>query len=393
MNDTLHLAGVNLGIAQAAITTLATMLTIGVGFLTKPSPATLHWSFAFSLGMISTFGVVAGELNDLETLRRASLGALMGAPALLWSGFRAQWGLRPHGWIGAVVAAGSAAALVAAGDSSTFSTVYRVVFFAASVFAGLFFIEWVRVPARRHDRVVLPFAVVSAIFQLMGAATLASGALFPPSGGDDLELVRTISSIGMLVYVGCALVAVMGIATRDTSFARPATAPGGWQRFETTASDRLMRAQRTNEPWSVVYFQLDDAADIRQTAGSEAMSSLASRLEHEVRAAFPAESDIGTPSAGATVVLVPRPDAVVRDCLRTVLERVPHLDVDARLAIRPTASAGWAPASVLGYDLDALVYTAREAAGLAAQKGGDRWEKVSAALVEGLLDRTERSVP
>ncbi len=390
MSDLLDLAGVNLGIAQAAITTLGTMLTIGVAFLSKPSAATLYWSFAFTLAMISTFGVVAGELNDAEALRRASLGLLLGAPALLWSGFRALWGLRAYPWIGPALAIAAGAVLAMAGDIATFTVAYRAAFFAASVFAGLLFVDWARVPSRRQDKVVLPLAIVSAAFFVTGLASLLAGFLYPPSGGDDFALLRMISSIGMLVYVGCALVAVMGVATRDTPLARTPAAPSDWQRFESTAMDRLLRAQRTSESWSVVYLQLDDAADIRQTAGTATFTAISDRLAQEARAVFPAEADIGTPAPGATVLLVPRPDAVVRDCLRGVLERVPQLDLDGRLAIRPTASAGWAPASVLGYDLDALVYTAREAAGLAAQKGGDRWEKVSAALVEGLLIRTER---
>jgi hypothetical protein len=390
MNDLADLAGVNLGIAQAAITTLGTMLTIGVAFLSKPSAATLYWSFAFALAMVATFGVVAGELNDAEALRRASLGLLLGAPALLWSGFRALWGLRAFPWIGPALGIAAGGVLMATADIAVFTVAYRTAFFAASVFAGLFFIDWVRVSARRQDRVVLPLAIVSAAFFVTGLASFAAGLVYPPSGGDDFVLLRLVSSVGMLVYVGCALVAVMGVATRDTPLARTPAAPSDWNRFETTAIDRLLRAQRTSESWSVVYLQLDDAADIRQTAGSAAFTAISERLQQEARAVFPAEADIGTPAPGATVLLVPRPDAVVRDCLRGVLERVPLLDVDGRLAIRPTASAGWAPASVLGYDLDALVYTAREAAGLAAQKGGDRWEKVSAALVEGLLSRTER---
>ena len=111
----------------------------------------------------------------------------------------------------------------------------------------------------------------------------------------------------------------------------------------------------------------------------------------EVRAAFPAESDVGSPSAGSVVVLVPRPEAVVRDLLRAILERVTLLDVHGALPIRPTASAGWAPASVLGYDLDTLVYTGREAARVASTKGGDRWERVGAAIVERLISQSERS--
>ncbi|MGN8551596.1 UNVERIFIED_CONTAM: hypothetical protein OHV15_03295 [Microbacterium sp. SLM126] len=390
MNDLAGLAGVDLGIAQAAITTLATMLTIGVGFLSKPSAATLYWSFAFALAMVATFGVVAGGLNDAEVLRRASLGLLLGAPALLWSGFRALWGLRAHLWAGPVLAVTAAAVLMAAGDLAAFTVAYRTAFFASSVFAGLFFLDWVRVPARRQDKVVLPMAIVSAAFFVMALGTLVAGFVFPPSGGDDFVLLRTVSSIGMVVYVGCALVAIMGVATRDTPFTRSPAATSDWQRFENTAIDRLLRAQRTSEAWSVVYLQLDDAADIRQTAGSATFGALSASLEEAARLAFPAETDIGSPAPGATVLLVPRTDAIVRDCLRDVLERVPQLDVDGRLPIRPTASAGWAPASILGYDLDALVYTAREAAGVAAEKGGDRWERVSAALVEGLLNRTER---
>lgn len=385
-----ELAGSNLGIAQAAITTLATMLTIGVAFLSKPGVATLYWSSAFALSMVATLGVVAGDLNDLESVRRACLGALLGAPALVWSGFRAAWGVRPLGWIGPVFSVLSAVALATAADIVVFTVIYRIAYFGASLFALLFFLDWIRVPERRRDRVVLPFAIVSAVFFAAGVASLGAGVLYPPSGGDDFALQRPVSSVGMLVYVACAMVAILGVTIRDTPLARTPATQSDWHRFEDTAADRLRRAQRTAESWSIVYIQLDDAADIRQTAGSATFSALSARVEREARAIFPADSEVGTPAAGGTVFLVPRPDAVVRDCLRAVLQRVPQLDVDGRLAIRPTASAGWAPASVLGYDLDALVYTAREAAGLAAEKGGDRWEKVSAALVEGLLSRTER---
>ncbi len=88
------------------------------------------------------------------------------------------------------------------------------------------------------------------------------------------------------------------------------------------------------------------------------------------------------------MVLVPRPDAAVRD-LRGPSSKPDHAPGRARLPIRPTASAGWAPASVLGYDLDTLVYTGREAARVASEKGGDRWERVGSAVVERLISRSE----
>jgi len=389
MTDLIAGSGVDLGIAQAVITTLATMLAIGVAFLVKPGLPTLYWSFAFTLAMLATYGIVAGEITGIEVIRRASLGALMGAPVLLWSGFRAAWAMRPHGWTGAVVAAGSAFALAAVDDMVWFTVAYRTVFFTASVFAGLFVIDWARAPGRRSDRLVLPLSIISIAFFVTGAATFIAGFVFPPSGGDDFGLVRLISSAGMLVYVACALVAVVGTTARDSGLGHTATVSTAWQQFERTAGDRLLRAAKSSEPWSVVYLRLDDAADIRQTAGATAFATLSERLEEEVRAVFPAESDTGPPAAGAVVVLVPRSDAVVRDHLRTILERITLLDVHGALPIRPTASAGWAPASVLGYDLDTLVYTGREAADLASEKGGDQWERVGATVVDRLISRSE----
>jgi hypothetical protein len=381
----------DLGIAQAVITTLATMLTIGIAFLVKPGLATLYWSFAFTLAMVATYGVVAGDVTGLETLRRASLGALMGAPALLWSGFRASWGLRPYAWAGPGLAAASALTLAAVGDLVWFTVAYRTVFFAASVFAGLFVLDWARAAGRRADRLLLPMVIISIAFFITGTATFLAGLVFPPSGGDDFVLVRLVSSVGMLAYVACTLIAVVGSAARDSGLGRAATNSTAWQLFERTAWDRLMRARKTAEPWSIVYLSLDDAADIRQTAGASAFANLSEQLQEEVRAVFPAESDVGAPAAGAVVVLVPRPDAVVRDLLRTILDRVTRIDVHGALPIRPTASAGWAPASVLGYDLDALVYTGREAAALASEKGGDRWERVGATVVDRLISRSDLS--
>lgn len=389
MTDLIADSAVDLGIAQAVITTLATMLTIGIAFLVKPGLSTLYWSLAFTLAMLATYVVVAAEVNDMETLRRAALGALMGAPALLWSGFRAAWGLRAHAWAGAVVATLSAVTLALIPDMSWFTVAYRTVFFAASVFAGLFVIDWARASSRRNDRLLLPLVIISIAFFVTGTGTLVAGVFFLPTGGDDFELVRLISSVGMLAYVACALVAVVGTSARDSGLGRAATVSTAWQQFEQTAGDRLARAQRTSEPWSIVYLGLDDAADIRQTAGASAFANLSERLEDEGRAVFPAESDVGSPSSGAVVVLVPRPDAVVRELLRTTLERITRIDVHGALPIRPTASAGWAPVSVLGYDLDTLVYTGREAARVASSMGGDRWERVSSAIVERLISQSE----
>lgn len=381
--------GFGLGIALAALTTLATVLTVGVAFLSRPSRATLYWSFTFVLASVGVYGVVAGELNEIETMRRASLGALMGAPALLWSGFRALWGLRPLVWVGAVLAIAASLLLGLVDDTARFTVAYRIVFFAASVFGALLFVDWARVSRTRANRFVLPLAVASLVFFGFGVATVFAGILSPPSGGDDLALLRRISSIGMLVYVTCALVAVIATSTRHSGFWRTSHVAVEWQRVESSAAATLAQAARTSEAWSIVYLRLDDAADIRQIVGPTALVNLSRRFETQVRGILPAESDVGSPSAGTVVAVVPGPDRVVRDLLRTILDRVMQLDVYGALPVRPTASAGWAPASLLGYDFGALVLTGGEAATLAREKGGDRWERVDARVIEQLISRSE----
>ncbi len=76
----------NLGLAQATVATLGTVMIIGLGFLHRPSRSALLWSLAFVLAMTSTWVSVTGAILDDETVRRAGLGLMLGAPALIWSG-------------------------------------------------------------------------------------------------------------------------------------------------------------------------------------------------------------------------------------------------------------------------------------------------------------------
>jgi hypothetical protein len=386
MSDMLAASGMEIGIAEAAIATLATVLTIGVAFLRTPSAATLYWSCGFALAMVATYGVVAGQWNEAELLRRVSLGALLGAPGLLWSGFRAYWGLRPHGWVGIVTSVVAVAALVVTPSQAWFTLAFRVMFLIASLFPMLFFVDWLRSTDRRSDRLLLPLAIVSAVFFMVGATTFVSALLFPPSGGDDFALLRIITTIGMLVYVACAVVAIVGLSTRDDGLVRTTAASSEYQRFQATASDRLRRAQATQHPWSVICLRLDDATDLRQTAGSTAFAALSAALDGKVRSVFPPECDIGSPAPGTIFVVVPGSDAAVREHLRRMLERASRLDISSALPIQPTVSAGWASTSNLGYEFEALVYMSREAATLASEKGGDRWERVGATVVRRLIN-------
>lgn len=373
-----------LGLAQATVATLATILTLGIAFLYRPGWATLLWSGAFTLSMVATFGVISAEINGAEVLRRLFLGALMGAPALLWSGFRAYW-KKPF-YIGAGGASLTVCAIVLATVSDEwFIAAYRLVFLVAAVFAGLFVVDWFRFADRRNP-FLLPLLVLSVAFFLAGLASAVAGVLSAADGGGDLTVIRALSSAGMLIYVLCAVTAVLGSTAVRGVLLRFTTSPRTIDNSPGRATELLASAQRSNEPWSMLYLRLDDMVQIRAAAGSSVLTSVSDRLMKELREIFPPEADIRSPEVGTAFVLVGRTDAAVRELLRETLERVASLDISGRLPIRPSVSAGWAPTSTVGYDASALTYLSREAAALADQNGGDRWERVSAAVVERLLN-------
>lgn len=370
--------------AQMLVATAATLLTIGIGFLVRPGRATLIWSSAFTLTMLGTFGVLASELEGFETARRACLGLILGAPALLWSGFREWWGLRWHAWAGPTLAAASATALTLVPDAQ-FLLTYRVAFLVSAAFGAFFFFGWLRERSRR-DPFTVAYAVMSIAYFFLAVVSIVTMLLDAPRTPATAPVLRLIAGSGMLAYVGSAVVAVLGIATRGTRFATRPT--GSWQRVAGRARERLARGEANLEAWSVLWVQVDDVDDIRRATNGGVVAALGERLEPAVRVAFPQAADVGRTPDGSVVVLVLAPDAELRDALRGALQRVQAIDMDGTIPIRPSASAGWASASTVGYDLDALIYLAREAAALASERGGDRWERVNATVTSRLLNHS-----
>ena len=66
----------------------------------------------------------------------------------------------------------------------------------------------------------------------------------------------------------------------------------------------------------------------------------------------------------------------MRQVLANLLEQVAEAGADAPLAVRLSASVGWAQVEVVGYDLTELIVAAGAAADEAQELGGDRWYRV-----------------
>ncbi|MDQ1112730.1 GGDEF domain-containing protein [Microbacterium testaceum] len=362
----------NLGLAQATVATLGSLMIIGLGFLHRPSRSALLWSLAFVLAMSSTWVSVTGGVMNDETVRRAGLGLMLGAPALIWSGFRARRGAPAFSWVGAVQAVTTAAVFVLVDEISAYGLAFRLAFLGSSVFAGLTVWE-LRRAADRLERLALPLTVVSSGFVALGIGTLVSGLAAPTTLG-DLELPRVLNGLGMLIFLVCATVSLLYFTSVSPSGRRAASS---WPHFIVTASDRLARARRAREEsWAVLTVRLDNPAQLRSAAGESGWLRLVSQFEALVADTFPAEADLGREVRGRVVVVVSRPDSVLREHVRTLLRQITELDVSSCIDIQLSASIGWVPAETADYDLAALIVDADAAAGEATRQGGDRWERV-----------------
>jgi GGDEF domain-containing protein len=368
------IAVANLGIAQATVATLGTVMIIGLGFLQRPSRASLLWALAFVLAMVSTWVTLGGEAIGLESVRRAGLGLMLGAPALIWSGFRARRGARAFPWIAPVQGVVTAVVLVSVGDPIWYSIAFRVMFLGAAAFAGLTLLE-IRRSADRYDRLVLPLTLVSGAFVVLSVFILLAGIIFP-FAQSDLTLVRMLNALGMLIYLVCATVTLLFFTSVSPVGLLTAAS---WPQFSVTAADRLRRARANGETsWALLSLRMDDPEEIRAAAGEATYARITDRFEQVVAGAFPAEADIGREGRGRLVIVVARPGPVLREHVRDALRRITEMNATEQLAVQLSASIGWAPADVVGYDLDALLAAAERAVETAAAQGGDRWERLTA---------------
>ncbi|WZH37505.1 MAG: hypothetical protein PIR02_02310 [Microbacterium enclense] len=362
----------DLSLAQATVSTLAVIMIVSLGFLPRPSRAALLWSLAFLLAMSSTWASVVGVAIEDESVRRAGLGLMLGAPALIWSGFRARRGVRALPWIGALQSACSAALFAVASDLSAYGLAFRLAFFASAVFAGLTILELRRVGDWR-ERLMLPLLVVSAGFVALAIASIIAVIAAPASVG-DLQLSRMLNGLAMLVYLVCATVSLLYFTSVSPGYALTATA---WPQFAVTATDRLRRARQRGEmAWVMLSIQVDDPAHLRSAAGENGWAHIISAFETTVTDVFPTDADIGRKSSGHLVVLIARPDAVLREHVRTVLRVFTEMDANTWVAVQLSASVGWVPAKAADYDFATLVDRADSAAADAQRLGGDRWERV-----------------
>jgi GGDEF domain-containing protein len=370
---------VNTSVTLVALVTLSAALVFGLALMPRPSRATITWSVGFGVAMLATYVWVAANQFDSAPLRALSSGLIVSFEPLLWLGIRYYAGKRPL-WPAAVafVAIGPAL-LTATSTTDAYPTVFRIVFSAAAVFAGLSAWELFRLRLSARD-VVLPLALISSAFVVVAVFGIVAGITGVGSApGDELRMLRDINGVGILLTSQCAAITIVLLA-RGEVLLRGGGRGGRAEGDGTVLRARLARAQRQQDAsWSLLDIRLDDPADLQEASGTAVFASIVDAFHAHVLAALPAAADLERVSDVQVRALLPGTEEAVRRELRALLQQVSEIeDTGPRASVRVSASVGWAGAAASDYDLDALSAAAADAATLAQDRGGDRWERAGA---------------
>jgi GGDEF domain-containing protein len=365
-------------IAQTTVVTSCLALMIWLGLLGRPSRATLLWSLGFALALLGSYGSVISASGGTDVLLHpVAFGIICGAPTLLWSGLRAAKGERSYAWVGFVQSAASFAALWLTTDAPIGFTVFRMVFFVASLGAALGAVEVLR-GSFHGSRFGTPLVVSSAALVLLAIIGLV-GSVTGASDASSIMFVRGVL-VASTVYMICATVCLLFLANRrpgadDILQALDAMSPVPLMRA--VVRERLLRARvRDERNWSFVDLRLDDAADLREASGELTYAAMVARFEDVVTTTFPADADLCRVTPGHALIFASQSPAAVREMVRRVLREVAQPDDTTRF--RMSASAGISPVDASVDTFDSLRETAGAAADAAQLEGGDRWIVVDA---------------
>lgn len=363
--------------ALVALSTLCTAVFIGLGFLPRPGRAAAIWSSAFGGLMLTSYGWLAADLIGSAPLRGAASGFMLGTVSLVWVGLRVRSGDRPSGaWPALAFILVAPATLALTAESDYYLTIVRAAFSLAAVFAALIVAELIRLGPLVRDE-ILPLALVSAGFVVFAALNIVLEIVRLVRGGaapdpEQFALVRDLNTLGALLYVVCATVTLLFL-TRARASERGSDAESIFARV---AGDRLRRAAAADDRWwAMLVIRLDDPIALREASSTNGYDLVRARFAEVVQAQLPADADIDLRDGADIIALLPRPEGAVRQILANLLEQVAK--TDSILAVRLSASVGWAGVDVVGYDFDALVAEAADAATLAQERGGDRWFRVT----------------
>lgn len=360
--------------SMVAVVTLLTVLVVGLGTLARPSRATVTWGSAYGLGMLGAYLWLAGQQADAQVLRAGASALLLCFEPLIWIGLRLHFDRRARWWLVIPFVLIAPVLLLVTADSAWYRPAFQLVLLGSTVFAGLVAYELLRDRTVISD-ITLPLALASCGFVVV--AVVSAVVVFVRGSVVTMEQLTGLHgmiAIGVLVVSTCAAFTLV-LMVRAEDAARDA------DDIADRSRRRLRKAEEQNDQhWSVLEVRLDDPADLREASTGSAFAIIVDRFHHDIQEALPAAADAERVADGRAIVVMRGGDESVRHHLCAILTRISVIEKQSMMTgIRSSASIGWATVSVVGYDYDALVAAAGQAAIRARAAGGDQWKRATPA--------------
>lgn len=359
--------------SMVAVVTLLAVLVVGLGTLARPSRATVTWGAAFGLGMLGAYLWLAGQQTDVQMLRAAASALLLCFEPLVWIGLRMHFGRRARWALVIPFLVVAPLLLVSTAGTPWYLPSFHLIFLGSAAYGGLVAFELLRDRPAARD-IVLPLALASCGLVVVAIVSAVSAAVAGGGGTEEqLSALRGMNAVGTLVVSTCAAFTLVLLVRAEQKAADDSGAAAE------RARRRLRKAEAQNDvPWSVLDIRLDDPADLREASTGSAFALIVDRFHEDILEALPASADADRVEDGRAIVVIRGSDESVRHHLREMLNRISVIEREAvSTGIRSSTSIGWATASVVGYDYDALVAAAGSAAERARTAGGDQWKRAT----------------
>lgn len=354
-----------------ALTSLTCVFVLGLATLARPSPATITWGVAYSLGLLGAYIWTGAAQTGADWMRAISSALLVSFTPLVWLGLRMFFGRRLYWWpvIGFVILAPIVLGTLI--STPSYPLAFRIVYIISGAFAGLIAVELFRVKRGSRD-IALPLALAASMFAIASVITLASAMTdtSTAAGADYLDLLRAINGIGTQVISVCAAFTLVLLVRADAGTA------GAGEDIAQRSRWRLRKAkERRDRIWSMLDVRLDHPEDLRQAWTGANYAKIIEIFHRRVLDALPPTADAMRFSDERIVILIRETRDGIRRMLRTLLNRISSTD-DDDLGVRFSLSVGWVEVADFDYDYEVLIEQAARGAQQAMEKGGDCWEYV-----------------
>lgn len=341
----------------------------------KESAAGLWWAAAFIAGMLTTLCYLAWSVDpDAWTTVALGNASFVASTGCMWLGSRRfnRASLKiPSVAVAAAVTITFFAALLQGPDGGDWAG-------APATFTGIGVLALLGGFEASRGRMGRQISSVglAVVLVLEGAYFLVRTVVFLGYGGESeifqawfgtipTSFVTVILTLVAVVAMSVLRASETGLAAVRTTTSLSATEDGFLlgEAFEWVFRETVIRAERTQAPIGVIAMRLDDMPEVVTAFGTSAAQQIVSIWRGGIGRYAPAACVVGESSPTRTLIGFHPSSAVEAERMASALHRQILAELStAETVITPSIAIGLAVSDICGYDADALIRAAEEAA-------------------------------